>query len=77
MNIDAIKRLTGRIPLDECDTKTRACIEFSVRGTPKDRIGMQEELMRLASELEWISLSNWIICIAVCAALSVLIWTPH
>ena len=52
MNIDAIKRLTGRIPLDECDTKTRACIEFSVRGTPKDRIGMQEELMRLASELE-------------------------
>ena len=52
MNIDAIKRLTGRIPLDECDTKTRACIEFSVRGTPKDRIGMQEELMQLASELE-------------------------
>ena len=52
MNIDAIKRLTGRIPLDECDTKTRACIEFSVRGTPKDRIGMQEELMRLASEVE-------------------------
>ena len=52
MNIDAIKRLTGRIPLDECDTKTRACIEFSVRGTPKDRIAMQEELMRLASELE-------------------------
>ena len=36
MNIDAIKRLTGRIPLDECDTK----------------IGMQEELMQLASELE-------------------------
>lgn len=43
MNIDAIKRLTGRIPLDECDTKTRACIEFSVRGTPKDRIGMQKD----------------------------------
>ena len=52
MNIDAIKRLTGRIPLDECDTKTRACIEFSVRGTPKDRIAMQEQLMKLASELE-------------------------
>ena len=52
MNIDAIKRLTGRIPLDECDTKTRACIEFSVRGTPKDRIAMQEQLMQLASELE-------------------------
>ena len=54
MNIDAIKRLTGRIPLDECqaDTRTRACIEFSVRGTPKDRIAMQEKLMKLASELE-------------------------
>ena len=54
MTIDAIKRLTGRIPLDECDTdaRTRACIEFSVRGTPKDRISMQESLMKLASELE-------------------------
>ncbi|EIY25338.1 phosphoserine phosphatase SerB [Bacteroides cellulosilyticus CL02T12C19] len=52
MNIDAIKRLTGRIPLDECDLRTRACIEFSVRGTPKDRIAMQEHLMKLASELE-------------------------
>ena len=54
MNIDAIKRLTGRIPLDECDTdaRTRACIEFSVRGTPKDRIAMQESLMKLASVLE-------------------------
>ena len=27
MNIDAIKRLTGRIPLDECESRTRACIE--------------------------------------------------
>ncbi|WP_291530449.1 phosphoserine phosphatase SerB [Bacteroides sp. UBA939] len=52
MNIDAIKRLTGRIPLDECDIRTRACIELSVRGTPKDRINMQEQLMKLASELE-------------------------
>ena len=52
MNIDAIKRPTGRIPLDECDLRTRACIEFSVRGTPKDRIAMQEQLMKLASELE-------------------------
>ena len=54
LNIDAIKRLTGRIPLDEdkTDTRTRACIEFSVRGTPKDRVAMQEGLMKLASELE-------------------------
>ena len=52
MNIDAIKRLTGRIPLDECDLRTRACIEFSGRGAPKDRSAMQEQLMKLASELE-------------------------
>lgn len=52
MNIDAIKRLTGRIPLDEYESRTRACIEFSVRGTPKDRIAMQEQLMKLATELE-------------------------
>ena len=52
MNIDAIKRLTGRVPLEECETNTRACIEFSVRGTPKNRIVMQKELMQLASQLE-------------------------
>ena len=68
MNIDAIKRLTGRIPLDEdkTDTRTRACIEFSVRGTPKDRIAMQERLMQLASDRRWTFLSSKIICTAVC-----------
>lgn len=40
------------MPLDECESRTKACIELSVRGTPKDRIAMQEQLMRLASELE-------------------------
>ena len=29
-----------------------ACIEFSVRGTPRDREEMQRELMKLSSELE-------------------------
>ena len=52
MNIDAIKRLTGRIPLDERKMHTRACIEFSVRGTPRDKEAMQGQLMKLASELE-------------------------
>lgn len=52
LNIDAIKRLTGRIPLEECKANIRACIEFSVRGTPKDRAAMQAELLKLASELE-------------------------
>lgn len=52
LNIDAIKRLTGRIPLDEEKANIRACIEFSVRGTPKDRATMQESLMKLSRELE-------------------------
>lgn len=52
LNIDAIKRLTGRVPLDERKASVRACIEFSVRGTPRDREEMQRELMKLSSELE-------------------------
>lgn len=52
LNIDAIKRLTGRQPLDEEKSNVRACIEFSVRGTPNDREDMQRKLMQLSSELE-------------------------
>ena len=52
LNIDAIKRLTGRVPLDEQKANVRACIEFSVRGTPRDREEMQRELMKLSSDLE-------------------------
>ena len=52
MNIDAIRRLTGRIPLDEVDEdKRKSCIEFSVRGTLADRKHMQSEFMRLSNEL--------------------------
>lgn len=52
LNIDDIKRLTGRIPLDEKAASTRACIEFSVRGTPNNRAQMQEDLMKLSRDLE-------------------------
>ena len=51
LNIDAIRRLTGRIPLDEHKGNIRACIEFSVRGTPRDREKMQGNLLKLSSEL--------------------------
>jgi phosphoserine phosphatase len=51
LNIDSIRRLTGRIPLNENKIHTRACIEFSVRGTPKDKASMQKQLMKLTSEL--------------------------
>ena len=50
-NIDAIKRLTGRAPLDGPREGVRACIEFSLRGDPKDRATLQGELMRLSQEL--------------------------
>lgn len=52
LNIDSIVRLTGRIPLDECDSHSRSCIEFSVRGTPKDRQLMQSQLMNLSIRLD-------------------------
>lgn len=46
LNIDGIRRLTGRIPLDEKKANVRACIEFSVRGTPKDKEELQRQLMQ-------------------------------
>ncbi len=52
LNIDAIRRLTGRIPLDERKTRVRACIEFSVRGTPRDTEELQRDLMKLSNRLE-------------------------
>lgn len=51
LNIDGIRRLTGRIPLDEKKANVRACIEFSVRGTPKDKEELQRQLMQLSSSL--------------------------
>ena len=51
LNIDSIKRLTGRVPLDEQKANVRACIELSMRGTPNHKEQMQAEMMRLSSEL--------------------------
>lgn len=46
-NIDSILRLTGRMSIRNPERNRRACIEFSLRGTPRDREVMQAELMRL------------------------------
>ncbi|MCE2615464.1 phosphoserine phosphatase SerB [Phocaeicola oris] len=51
LNIDSIKRLTGRMPLDEKKAGVRSCIEFSVRGNPLNREEMQSHLMHLSSEM--------------------------
>jgi len=50
LNIDSILRLTGRRSIRHQNKLVRACIEFSLRGTPKDRPQMQADLMRLSSE---------------------------
>ena len=52
LNIDFIRRMTGRISIKHPERNVRACIEFSLRGTPKDREQMQSKLMHLASEQE-------------------------
>ena len=49
LNIDSIRRLSGRISIAEPQKNVRSCIEFSVRGTPRE--GMQSELLRLSSEM--------------------------
>jgi len=53
LNIDNIVRLTGRVPLDEKHRSPKSCVELSVRGTPSDRRFMQEEFLRLSSELDF------------------------
>ncbi len=49
LNIDSIKRLTGRMSIKHPEKNVRACIEFSLRGTPQDRSAMQARLMSLSS----------------------------
>ena len=51
LNIDSIKRLTGRLSVKHPEKNVRACIEFSLRGTPKDKNAMQARLMALSSEM--------------------------
>lgn len=51
LNIDAIRRLTGRIPLKEGDRLPKSCIEISVRGTPKDKSAIQANFLELSTRL--------------------------
>ena len=52
LNIDAIKRLTGRMSIMHPEKNVRACVEFSVRGflSAEDRQSLQKELMNLSAE---------------------------
>ncbi|MDI1302370.1 MAG: phosphoserine phosphatase SerB [bacterium] len=54
LNIDGLQRLSGRVPLDNENNvaaERKACVEFSVRGEPRDIQGMRAEFLRLANAL--------------------------
>ncbi len=51
LNIDSILRLTGRVSIKKPKRNVRACIEFSLRGTPADTSAMQKELMNMSQEM--------------------------
>lgn len=54
LNIDGLQRLSGRVALEgerAGSTKAKACVEFSVRGEPRDSNAMRAEFLRLSGEL--------------------------
>ena len=54
LNIDSIRRLTGRMPLTETEEPlSKSCVELSVRGTPRDRSEMQSQFMKIAADEEF------------------------
>lgn len=52
MNIDNIIRLSGRVPLDHEDDRTRACVEFSVRGEAASSTEFRAAMVRLCAEMD-------------------------
>ena len=51
LNIDSIRRLTGRMSLRTPSRNVRSCIELSVRGTLDDKERMQADLMKLSAQM--------------------------
>jgi phosphoserine phosphatase len=49
LNIDGITRLSGRFSLQESNTRTRACVEFSVRGDCADINALRQDLLEISS----------------------------
>lgn len=52
LNIDNIKRLSGRVSLVDASDQLRSCVELSLRGTPDDASALRGELLALAQELD-------------------------
>ena len=52
LNIDAIKRLTGRISLIKEEEYPRACIELSIRGKIDNKAEFTEKFMQISRDLD-------------------------
>ena len=54
LNIDSIQRLTGRVPLGENEQpRSKSCVEFSVRGNPRDVHAMRSHFLQVSQEAEF------------------------
>ncbi|MEO6346442.1 MAG: phosphoserine phosphatase SerB [Aquaticitalea sp.] len=52
LNIDAIKRLTGRLSLIKKEEYPRACIQLSIRGKIDNKAEFTEKFMRISHDLD-------------------------
>ncbi len=52
LNIDAISRLSGRVPLDLTDHQSKACVEFTARGTARDLSQLKAEFTDVSAQLD-------------------------
>ncbi len=54
LNIDGIQRLTGRAPLRENEEpRSKSCVEFSVRGNPRDVLSMRSRFLEISQSEEF------------------------
>lgn len=51
LNIDTIKRLSGRVPVDNSDNNNPACVELSIKGMPVDQSSMKRKFLELSQTL--------------------------
>lgn len=52
LNIDKITRLSGRLPLGDTPTNSKACVEFSARGEIADPSAVRATFLELASSMD-------------------------
>ncbi len=52
LNIDKINRLSGRVALHTDQNKSKACVEFSLRGEPADIQALRADFLSIATEFD-------------------------